>query len=107
MCVYVERVQNSPKVRLYMSSPGTDFSHIRLSPEYILRCNADWNVIENGITKPKDFPRETKKKKKKKKKRKIERQVGFSSLQSGRQYNFGVTVETSSSSTMKVHDFGK
>ena len=79
-----------------------DFSHIRLSPAYILRCNGDWNVIENVITKPKDFLLETKK-------LQIERQVGFLSQQSGcpgYPYNFGVTVKTSSSIAMEVHDFG-
>ena len=55
---FASRSRNSLK---YRSSPGRDFSHIRLSPAYILRCKADWNVIENVITKPKDFVRETKK----------------------------------------------
>ena len=86
----------SMKSLKYRSSPGTDFSHIRLSPAYILRCKADCSVIENVITKPKDFVRETKKKKKKK--MQIERQLGFSSLQTGHigyLFHFSVSVRAS------------
>ena len=85
---FASRSRNSLK---YRSSPGTDFSHIRLSPAYIFRCKADWNVIENVITKPKDFVRETKK-------LQIERQLGFSSFQTGHTgylFHFSVSVRAS------------
>ena len=76
-------------------------TNIRLSLAYILRCSVDWNVIGNVITKPKDFPLETKKYKSKGK-------WGFQPFgRTGYPFNFGVSVKTSSFTMMTVHDIGK